>query len=306
MHRANGLSTIESAMIKTLGFPILALALIGCATNPVTDRQQMMLLSEQDVIASSYRAYAGLLSDAQSRGRLNTDPALTGRVREIAYRVTPQAARYRPPVFIWQWDVNVVESDDVNAFCMAGGKIIVNSGLISRLQPTDDELAQVIAHEIAHALSEHTREKLSLAIASKLAVAAVSVAGKLPDTSVRGLDALVEVTVRLPNSRELETEADRIGIQLAAMAGYDPRAAVTLWQKLAALNEPRTPVFLSTHPLPSDRISYLGNEAAKFQSVYEEALVLRQRDRAPKAEYRDGQLINSIERAKYDMPKQSN
>lgn len=141
-----------------------SLTLAGCETNPVTGRSQVMIVSEEQAQAASSQAYAKTLADARGKGRLNTNAQATTRVRNIANRLVQQAKIMVPASADWAWEINVVGDDNVNAWCMPGGKMAVYSGLLSRVAPTDDELAQVIGHEISHALLQHGRERMSRAV----------------------------------------------------------------------------------------------------------------------------------------------
>lgn len=254
---------------------ILVLAqLAACSTNPVTGRSQFMIVSEQEAISQSAQAYSSLIGQMQRQGRLSDDAALRARVETITNRVVREAVRYRPETARWNWQMQVIESPDVNAFCMAGGKMAVYTGLIEKVRPSDDELAQVIGHEIAHALSNHTAEKMSVARASQLGAAVLGAVAQSRGLPVGASEAqlLATVGVELPNSRAAETEADRIGIELAARAGYDPHAAVGLWRKMAAATGPRGGVeFLSTHPVAENRIAELQALAPQMMPYYQAA-----------------------------------
>lgn len=290
-------------MLRTLLLAVpVSFILAGCVSNPVTNRQQLMLVPENQVIASSYSAYSNLINEAQGHSSLNVDPVQTKRVKEIASRIIPNAVSYRSSIINWQWDVNVLESNEINAFCMAGGKIAVYSGLIKKLNPTDDELAQVLAHEIAHALSEHTREKISIAMASNLAAGVVAAKEGMSPNQVALLNNVVTLAIKLPNSRQAESEADSIGISLAARAGYDPHAAVTLWEKMSTLGNSPGFVITSTHPLPVDRIAAMRAEAVKLEPLYQKTSVLRAADKLPKIEYEHGRATNLYGKARYEMP----
>jgi len=151
-------------------------------------------------------------------------------VRAIANRLIPSTAAFRSDAPGWKWEVNVITSNEVNAWCMPGGKIAVYTGLINSLKITDDELAAVMGHEIGHALREHGRERASEQMVQQLGVTVLGVfAG---DIGAQLSQTVLDVTLSLPHSRTQETEADRIGVELAARSGYDPRAAVSLWQKM--------------------------------------------------------------------------
>lgn len=243
-------------------------ALSSCSTTP-TGRKQLSLVSEQQAINSSKMAYVETIGGVQKEGKLNTDPALIKRVRAITNRLIPQAVALRPETAQWEWQVNVIEDDaEVNAWCMAGGKMAVYTGLIKQIKPTDDELAQVMGHEISHALANHSAERMSVALASNLGVSLVGVLTDSKLAEVGGL-AAAKLAVELPNSRTGESEADQIGIELAAKAGYDPHAAVTLWQKMGALGGGgQTPQFLSTHPSPTNRQQTLEALVPKMMPFY--------------------------------------
>jgi predicted Zn-dependent protease len=156
----------------------------------------------------------------------------------------------------------------VNAWCMAGGRMAVYTGLILKIDPTDDELAQVMGHEISHALANHTAEKMSISMASQMGVIAAGIASDKPGQAMAMAAAAAQLAVQLPNSRTAEAEADRIGIELAAKAGYDPKAAATLWQKMGALGGGAPPEFLSTHPGPEHRQQELAKLAPQMQPLY--------------------------------------
>ncbi len=251
--------------------PLLPQFLTACASNAVTGRPQLMLVSEATVTSVSMGAYADLVEDARLRRALNNDPQTTERVRRIAARIIPQASKYRPALADWNWEVNVFRADTPNAFCLAGGKIVVNSSLLAYLQPSDDELAQILSHEIAHTLSGHGQEKISNAIASRTALKALAISQRIDTIYTKPFRGLVEETVTAPNSRQTELEADRVGILLAANAGFDPYAAVTLWEKVRARQGDQEVSFNSTHPPASERIAALQVEVQRVQTIYREA-----------------------------------
>lgn len=284
-----------------LSIAACTLALSACATNPVTNRSQLSLIDEATVISESYAAYAVSMSSAKSQVRLNTDAALVKRIRDIAYRIVPHAVSFKPSIINWQWDVNLINSDEANAYCMAGGKIAVFTGLIERINPTDDELAQVIAHEIAHALSGHTQEKMSMSVAGELVGSAVILvaAGHGTTINVDGVRSLLQLTMTLPNSRQAESEADTIGVKLAAAAGYNPQAAVTLWRKMSAANASRPLTLLSTHPDPDDRATAMMEEATKHESLYKTGLRQAHQGTQPKIEYQNGKPTDLYGKAVY-------
>jgi len=251
-------------------FLICPLLLIACATSP-TGRRQLMIVSEDSAISASKQAYVEMLKPYEQKGKIDNDPALKDRVYRITGRLIAQAIKVRPETKDWQWSIKIIdEPQTVNAWAMAGGKMALYSGLIEKIKPTDDELAQVLGHEIAHALAKHSAEKMSVAMASTIGVMAVGVAADRKGLALTGAALAAALAVQMPNSRSAESEADRIGIELAAKAGYDPRAAVTLWQKMAKVGGKGPPEFLSTHPAPANREKKLGELVPEMMPYYEE------------------------------------
>jgi predicted Zn-dependent protease len=258
----------------------LSATLAGCASTTQSgavgaDRKQLLLVSSEQLNQTAASQYANLTGKAAKQGALNRDPVQTQRVKAIAARLIPQTATFRPDAVQWQWETNVLSSKEVNAWCMPGGKIAVYTGLIEQVKPTDDELAAVMGHEIAHALREHSRERVSQEIAKSTAIAVGAAALGLGSAGADLGNMLAEVTVSLPFSREHEREADRIGVELAARAGYDPSAAVTLWEKMAKVGGSGPPELLSTHPAPQSRIEDLKVYSAKVMPLYEAAKTQR-------------------------------
>ena len=253
----------------------------GCTTVETTeagaigiDRKQRMssLVSEEELDKGAIAAYNEILTKEKKEGDLNAEPALTARVRAIAQRLIPQTGVFRADAPKWNWEVNVIKSDELNAWCMPGGKIAFYSGIITRLKLTDAEIAAIMGHEIAHALREHARERASEQATTGLVVgvgAAILGAGQVgADLTQMAYHAVFG----LKHSRLHETEADRIGVELAARAGYDPRAAITLWEKMsAAAGSGSGPEFLSTHPSPESRIADLRDYSARVMPLYEKA-----------------------------------
>lgn len=251
-----------------VGITLLS-ALTACATSP-TGRHQLMIVSEQQAIDESAQAYVQTMAPLEKQGKINSDPALSARVEEITGRLVTEAIAMRPDSADWLWSMKIIDDPEmVNAWCMAGGKMALYTGLVEKVQPSDDELAQVIGHEIAHALANHTAEKMSVARASSLGVLAVAV---LSDHRGAGATAAAAATlaVTLPNSRTAENEADRIGIELAAKAGYDPRAAATLWSKMGKVGGSAPPQFMSTHPSSETRQQRLASLESQMMPYYEE------------------------------------
>jgi predicted Zn-dependent protease len=253
------------------------LLLTACQTVQTTHpgvvgitREQTMAVSAAEVEAASVQAYSTMVGEARRKQQLNRDPALEARVQAISRRLIAQAPVFREDARRWRWEVNVFQSKEINAFCMAGGKIGVYSGLVTSLQLTDDELAAVIGHEIAHALREHVREQMTMQYATQLPGLLVGIA-----TGSRALaqlgDMVSDVTLRLPHSRQAEVEADQMGLELAARAGYDPRAAITLWQKMRRNGGGAPPEFLSTHPAPENREQDLARTSDLVMPLYRQS-----------------------------------
>jgi predicted Zn-dependent protease len=253
----------------------LAIGLGGCETVRTTqpgavgvDRKQRMLVSEEEVEKGAVQAYAEEKRKAQAEGKLNSNSALTSRVRNVAQRLIPGTGVFRSDAPSWQWEVNTLQTKELNAYCMPGGKIMVYSGLIDQLDLTDAELAAVLGHEMAHALREHSRERISRAYAQQLALAGVGVLTGAGEGAINLANTVASVTFQLPHSREQESEADTIGMELMARAGYDPNAAVSVWKKMIAENQGGPPQFLSTHPSPRTRINDLQALVPKVMPLY--------------------------------------
>ena len=260
----------------------LSTQLSSCATTTSDSvagvkRTQFMLLPASYVTNMSNQAYAQTLSAAQKKKTLNDNGVELERVRNISNRLISQVGVFRSDASKWKWEVNVEKNDQLNAYCMPGGKIMVYSGLIEKLNATDDELAAVIGHEIAHALREHGRERMSQAYVQQFglqALAAVLTKGTsaaVGNASMQAASMGSQLFFALPNSREQEREADKIGLELSARAGYNPDAAVSLWQKMAAQGGSKPPEFLSTHPASENRITELRALAPRVRPLYEAA-----------------------------------
>jgi predicted Zn-dependent protease len=258
-------------------FVSAALQLSGCATTTQggavgADRKQLLLVSSAQMDQMAAQSYAKLTSEAAGQRILNADPALTQRVRQIAARIEPQTAVFRRDAPDWQWEVNVVSADELNAFCMPGGKIVFYSGLITRLSLTDDEIAVVMGHEIAHALREHSREQLSQAMAAQTVIGVGAALLGLGGGSADMANSAYETFVATKFSRDDESEADRIGLELSARAGYDPRAGISLWQKMMKASQGgRPPEFLSTHPAETNRVQQIQSLLPTVMPLYESA-----------------------------------
>jgi predicted Zn-dependent protease len=241
---------------------------------PVTRLSRLRVLSdEQAVNQQSKLQYDALLKEADQKHALFPDnhPQVL-RLRAIARRIIPHVGRWNAEANQWKWEVNLLNSSQVNAFCMPGGRIAFFAGILTKLNMTDDEVAMVMGHEIAHALREHARKRQGesqlAAIAGKVfGIGASALFGIDPNITDFGGRLAAQAAV-LKFSRGEETEADLVGIDLAARAGYDPRAGIALWQKMGAVNA-RAPIeFLSTHPSGDTRIGEMNKSMPLVLPVY--------------------------------------
>jgi len=266
---------MKKATTVTLSIILSSLLVSGCVTNPITGRSQARIVSDDQAARSSQHAYSQLLSEAHQERALDNNPATVARVRGITDRLVAQAVQFRPETRSWRWEVHVLKSPEVNAWCMAGGKMAVYTGLLQKIKPSDAELAQVMAHEISHALLSHQAEKLSRVQMQQTGLQLGVIAGAIAGYDLRGVaglaDAAATVGLQLPNSREAEAEADKVGMELAARAGYDPRASAALWEKMLHIGGGQSPEWLSTHPSPETRLQAVRALAEKLMPVYEQA-----------------------------------
>lgn len=234
------------------------------------------LVPATEVEQSARKQYADMMREAASKNALGPDqhPEVI-RLRHIAKEIIPHSYDWNPRAKEWKWEVNLVGSNQINAFCMPGGKIAFYSGILMQLKLTDDEVAMVMGHEIAHALREHARERMGKATATN-GVAAIgsTVASVFFGVNPQLTDLVAKQGANLLNlkfSRDDETEADLVGMEIAARAGYDPRAGVTLWQKMSAANKGAPPQWLSTHPSGNTRIQEIQANLPKVMPFYERA-----------------------------------
>ncbi len=262
-------------MIRSaLPLPVVLVALLAaCTTSPLTGRSQFMVVSDRMAVSQSAAAYSQMIGQLDKKKQIEVGTPRAEKVREITDKLIAQAVRFRPDSAGWAWEVQVINDPKmVNAFCMAGGKMAIYTGMWEQLKATDDEIAQVMGHEIAHALADHTRERMSIAMTSQVATQLGAIALASSDNrgaAFTGMQLASVLAIQLPNSRAGESEADQIGIELAARAGYDPRAAVTLWEKMGKESgSKQPPEFLSTHPAPQNRAARLAELGAQVQPYY--------------------------------------
>jgi predicted Zn-dependent protease len=259
---------------------VLGLALVSPAEAEFTsaysgERAQTFLMSQSDAHSKGVDAFATIKSNAEKRGALVTEGETFERVNAISKRLLKAVPEIRPDAESWGWQVIVIQDSTPNAFCLPGGKMAVQTGLIDNLELTDDEAAAVIGHEISHALREHSREKAGQRQMAQAGVALLTIiagaygirknsayTGTIMDTTNMLGSLGAAAFFLLPNSREMDLEADRIGVDLAAMAGYDPKAAASLWQKMNARGGGGQVDFFSTHPSHATRIQEVSSRAA--------------------------------------------
>jgi predicted Zn-dependent protease len=263
--------------------PLLALTvcaaaclLSACASSTKSSvagshRSQLLLVSAASVNQSSLQYYAEQNADARKKGELITSGAEYNRVYAIMQRMVPQVGAFRDDAMAWKWELVLINEDVVNAHVMAGGKITFYTGLIRKLSLTDDEIAAVMGHEISHALREHTREKMSQQQAAGLLLAVGGAVAGASAGTMQAAGIAKQLAMDLPFSRGMESEADEFGLELSARAGYNPQAAISLWDKMDKQGGSGGPKFLSTHPAPGDRKATLAALQPKVQPLYEAA-----------------------------------
>lgn len=261
------LAALAATTLLTLG---CASTTTGSVASGGQGRSQLLLVSEQEVTQESLKYYDQQNREARSKGVLLTSGAEFNRVQAVMRRIIPHVAVFRPDAAQWNWQLVLIDEDTVNAHVMAGGKITFYTGILRQLKLTDDEIAAIMGHEMAHALREHTREKMSQSAAGDLAI---SLGGALLGLGQGGTQLASmgkQLALDLPFSRHMESEADLYGLELAARAGYNPNGAVTLWQKMAALGG-GGPGFLSTHPSSGNRTAALQAAIPRVMPLYEAA-----------------------------------
>ena len=245
---------------------LLALVVAACVTSP-TGRRQFMIVSPEAAIAESAVAYADTVRSLAAEDKLLDDPVAADRIAAIAGRVVGEAVARYPHTANWQWSVALIDEPETpNAWCMAGGRMAVYSGLMERLDLSDDELAHILGHEVSHAIANHPAERMSIVLVTQAGLLAA--AANDEDTEVLlGAALAAQLAITLPNSRASEAEADLMGMELASRAGYEPAAAVSMWSKLEESSEVRIPEFLNTHPSPANRRNTLSGLVERMSQL---------------------------------------
>ena len=240
---------------------VWVLALAACARAPVTGREQLMLVPESQAESLGLQAY----QDVLTKSKISHNPVYVDQVQRVGQRIAQVSDHPE-----YKWEFNVIDDPKtINAFALPGGKVAVYSGLLN-LHLSDAELAAVLAHETGHAIAQHSRERMSEALGMNVGLAALGASGKLSDTELQAVNAALGIGVGLPFSRKQESEADYIGLDLMAKAGYDPHAALTLWQKMdQAATGPKPPALLSDHPSDAQRMHDIEAALPQFMPIYE-------------------------------------
>lgn len=251
----------------------LVLPMAGCGSTTGAgavgaNRKQLLLVSSDEVMNLASKSYQQTLSQARQKGVLDVNASQLARLKRIANHLIPQTSVYRTDATKWQWEVHIIQAETMNAYVMPGGKIVFYSGIIDNLKLTDAEIAAIMGHEMAHALREHSREKLSRSMATGGVISIASAAFGLSAGQAQVAQLAGDVGLSLPHSRTQESEADKIGLELMARASYNPNAAVSLWQKMQAKSGSSGPQFLSTHPSSSNRIKQIQDLLPAVMPLY--------------------------------------
>ena len=253
---------------------LAALLLSSCSSVPITGRKQLSLISDAEVLSSSLTQYKGYMAQATVSGNKVQSEMVTrvGKALAVATETYLKNNGMESDIQNYAWEFSLVANTEVNAFCMPGGKIVVYEGLM-KMVSSEDELAVVIGHEVAHAVAKHSNERMSQQILAQYgsnvlnsALANKSAAVQSVAGQVFGLGA--QYGVMLPFSRKQENEADYMGMVLMSMAGYNPDMALTFWQKMSAGSGTSVPELLSTHPSDETRINNIKKNLPKIKQTY--------------------------------------
>jgi predicted Zn-dependent protease len=251
-------------MKRLFGLLIITLLLLSsCGSVPLTGRKQVLLVGDQEVLTASLTQYNDYIKSA----KLSTNQTMTNQVVRVGKKIAAATETYlksnglESEIKNFSWEFNSVQSTDINAFCMPGGKIVVYEGIMKYIS-SDDELAAVMGHEVAHAVAKHSNERMSQQLMTQYGAAVLGTAISGTSQTVQNIAGTVyglgaQYGVMLPYSRKHEYEADHMGLIFMAIAGYDPQSAITFWQKMAQGKSGGTPEIMSTHPSDANRIAEL-------------------------------------------------
>lgn len=269
----------QKVMLKAVAMMGLsvALGLAGCSSTTNggatgVDRKQLLLVSAEQVNQLAAQSYQEDLKAARSKGVLDQDAALVSRLKRIANRLIPHVNNFRADARAWQWEVHTTTSNELNAYASPGGKVMFYTGIVKRLNLSDDEIAAIMGHEIAHALREHARERISRQYAQQAGIGLLASAVGLSQGQTQMVGMAAQLGLDLPHGRGQESEADVLGLELMARAGYNPQAALTLWQKMQQASQGEPPKFLSTHPSTGDRMGQIRAVLPRVMPLYQQAL----------------------------------
>lgn len=260
---------------------LLTAFIYSCSSTTETgevgiNRKQFLTLPSEKVIQMSLQSYEQVKKDAQAKGQLDRNQAQLQRVQMISRKLIPQTAIFRKDALGWPWEVHVITSDEINAYCMPGGKIIFYTGILEKLNLTDAEIAAVMGHEISHALREHGRERMSEEYIKQMGLSGIALI--LESKNIEAQNYIMAANVfstvffTLRHSRTQETEADEMGLELMARAGYNPAEAINLWKKMSAQSGGKTPEILSTHPSDDNRIQTMQGLMSRVMPLYQKTL----------------------------------
>lgn len=235
------------------------------------NRRQLLLYPEDQMSSLAAQSFAQIKGDAQKKGTLDKDTKNLQRLKKIADALLPHTSEFRNDALDWKWEVHLITSDELNAFCMPGGKIVFYTGIIEKLNLTDGEIAAIMGHEMAHALREHGRERMSEEMVKNASLQLAVMSGQISGQTAGLLSQAAQVAFTLPFSRKHETEADIVGLELMARAGFNPEESVTLWQKMGSAGGSKPPEILSTHPSDKTRIKELQKLIPRVMPLYQQA-----------------------------------
>ena len=266
---------MRKTMKRWMGAWVALMLLAGCSSVPLTGRKQVLLVSDQEVLSSSLTQYNDYIKTATKSSNAKQSAMVT-RVGQKIAAATEQYLRQNgleSEVKNFAWEFNLVKDQQLNAFCMPGGKIVVYEGLLG-IVSSDDELAVVVGHEVAHAVAKHSNERMSQQLMAQYGAAILGQAVSNRSTAVQQLATSVygigaQYGVMLPFSRKHESEADYMGVVVMTMAGYNPDVAVGFWQKMSAGGSGSVPEFMSTHPSDATRIAEIKKWLPEIKAKYQ-------------------------------------